>query len=79
MADKDFIDPKGYFICPEGSIRRLSDQDGKQEVIVMKTDACSEAEWRRICHALTSVKPAFASTSRTLPQFHVEHNCVIIS
>ena len=79
MADKDFIDPKGYFIGPEGTIRRLSDEDVKQEVIVMKTNACSEAEWRRICEALVSIKPALTTASRPLPQFHVEHNCVIIS
>jgi hypothetical protein len=79
MADQNYIDPKGYFICPEGSIRRISDEGGKQEVIVRKTDACSEAEWRRVCEALISLKPALTTASRTLPQFHVEHNCVIIS
>jgi hypothetical protein len=40
MADKDYIDPKGYWACPEGGIRRMGDEDGEQEVIVTKTDAC---------------------------------------
>jgi hypothetical protein len=48
MADKNYIDPKGYWACPEGGIRRMSDEDGEQEVIVKKTDACSEAEWKRV-------------------------------
>jgi wyosine [tRNA(Phe)-imidazoG37] synthetase (radical SAM superfamily) len=79
MADKDYTDPKGYFVCPEGSIRRVSDEGGRQDVIVMKTDACSEAEWKRICEALISVKPTLTTASRTLPQFHIDHNRVIIS
>jgi hypothetical protein len=79
MADKDYIDSKGYFVCPEGGIRRLSDENGEQELIVKKTDACSEAEWRRICEALISVKPTSTIACRTLPQFHIDHNCVIIS
>jgi hypothetical protein len=74
MTDKDYIDPKGYYVSLEG-IRRLSDEGGDQEVIVTKTDACSEAEWKRICDALVSAKP----NGRVLPQYHVEHNCVIIS
>jgi len=79
MADKDYVDPKGYFVCPDGTIRRISDEGGEQRVIVQKTDACSEAEWRRVCEALISVKRALVPASRTMPQFHVEHNCVIIS
>jgi hypothetical protein len=77
MADKDYIDPKGYSVCLEGGIRRIGDEDGEQKVIVKKTDACSEAEWKLVCEALMSIKPL--TTSRTLPQFHVERNCVIIS
>jgi hypothetical protein len=79
MADKDFIDPKGYFVCPEGAIRRMGDEDSEQEVIVKKTDACSEAEWKRICDALSSAKPTLRTVPRTLPQFHIDHNRVIIS
>jgi hypothetical protein len=75
MADKDYIDPKGYWVCPEGGIRRMGDEDGEREVIVKKTNACSEAEWKRVCEALVSAKP----TGRQLPQYHVEHNCVVIS
>lgn len=39
MADKDCIDPKGYWVCPEGGIRHKGAEDGEQEVIVKKTDA----------------------------------------
>ena len=77
MANKDYIDPHGYWICPEGGIRRMGDEDGEGQMIVKKTEACSEAEWKRICDAMSSVKPNF--TDRALPQFHVERNCVIIS
>jgi hypothetical protein len=75
MTEKDYIDPKGYWVCPEGGIRRMGDEDGEQRVIVKKTGACSEAEWKCVCDALVSAKPA----DRVLPQYHVEHNCVIIS
>jgi len=75
----DYIDPKGYWVCPEGGIRRMGDEDGEQEVIVKKTEACSEAEWKRVCEALISGKPTETTGPRTLPQFHVDHNRVIIS
>jgi len=74
MAANECIDPQGYWVCPEGGIRRVGDEEGEQEVMVKKTDACSEAEWKLVCDALTSVKPTTAS--RTMP---VERNCVIIS
>ena len=79
MADNDYMDPKGYFVCPDGTIRRRSNGNGEQEVIVTKTDACSEAEWKRVCEALMSDRPSLTIGTRTLPQFHVERNCVIIS
>jgi hypothetical protein len=79
MADKDYIDPKGYWVCPEGGIRRKGDEVGEQEVIIKKTDACSDAEWKLVCEALISTKPNLRIASRTQPQFHVDHNRVIIS
>jgi hypothetical protein len=78
MADKDYIDPKGYWAF-EGDIRRMGDEDGQQEVIIKRTNACSEAEWKRVCEALISVKSNLTTTSRTLPQFRIDHNRVIIS
>jgi hypothetical protein len=79
MASRDYIDPQGYWVCPEGGIRRMGNEDGKQEVIVKKTDACSEAEWKRVCEALISVKATVTTNSgRALPQFHIDHNRVII-
>jgi hypothetical protein len=33
---------------------RMGDEDGEQEMIAKKTDACSEAEWKRVCEALVS-------------------------
>jgi hypothetical protein len=77
MTAKDYIDTKGYWISPDRKIRRMGDEDGEQEVIVKKTGACSEAEWRLVCEALMSAKPSVST--RTLPQFHVDHNRVIIS
>ena len=78
MADKDYIDPKGYWACPEGGIRRMGEEDGEQVVIVKKTNACSETEWRLVCDALMSAKPG-GSKSVALPQFHIEQNRVVIS
>jgi hypothetical protein len=51
MTAKDYIDTKGYWISPDRKIRRMGDEDGEQEVIVKKTGACSEAEWRLVCEA----------------------------
>jgi hypothetical protein len=75
MTDKDYIDPHGYWVCPEGGIKRMGDEDGAQEIIIKRTTACSEAEWKRVCEALTLAK----SNGAAMPQFHVERNCVIIS
>lgn len=75
MAERDYIDTKGYRVCPEGCIRRMGDEDGEEQVIVKRTGVCSEAEWKRVCDALVSAK----SAARVLPQYHVERNCVIIS
>jgi hypothetical protein len=33
MAAIDYIDPKGYWIDPEGNIRRMGNEDGEQEII----------------------------------------------
>jgi hypothetical protein len=78
MADKHYIDPKGYWVCPEGEIRRFSDEDGQHEVIVKKTPGCSDAEWKVVCDALMMARAGMRS-ERTIPQFHVEQNRVVIS
>jgi hypothetical protein len=78
MAEKDYIDPKGYWVCPEGGIRRVGDEDGEHEVIIKKMPSCSEAEWTIVCEALMRARPG-ARTERTMPQFHVERNRVVIS
>jgi hypothetical protein len=33
MTAKDYIDTKGYWISPDWSIRRMSDEGGEQQVI----------------------------------------------
>jgi hypothetical protein len=76
MAAKDYIDPKGYSASPEGGIRRMGGEDGEQKVIIQRTDACSEAEWKLVCEALSAKR---AAPTRNLPQFHIDHNRVIIS
>jgi len=78
MVEKDYIDPKGYWACPEGGIKRLSDEGGEPEVIVKKAAGCSDAEWKLVCEALIFAKHGVRS-DRTMPQFHVEHNRVVIS
>ena len=46
MANKNYIDPKGYFGDPEGNIHRMGNEDGEQEIIATVATACSEAEWK---------------------------------
>jgi hypothetical protein len=52
MTAKDYIDTKGYWISPDRTIRRTSDEGGEQQIIAKATEECSEAEWNRICDAL---------------------------
>jgi hypothetical protein len=52
MTAKDYIDTKGYWISPDRSIRRVSDEGGDQQIIAKATEECSDAEWNRICDAL---------------------------
>lgn len=78
MVEKDYIDPKGYWDCPEGGIKRLSDEGGEPEVIVKKAAGCSDAEWKLVCEALIFAKHGIRS-DRAMPQFHVERNRVVIS
>jgi hypothetical protein len=56
MADKDFIDPRGYW-CSERAIRRVGTEGGEQRVIVTATPECSDAEWKRICAILGANPP----------------------
>jgi len=47
MAEKEYLDPKGYWGDPAGNIRRMS---GEQEIIAtVVPDVCSEAEWKALC------------------------------
>jgi len=78
MTDKHYIDPRGYWVCPEGEIRRISDDDGDHEVIVKKMPGCSDAEWKVVCDAVLKARSGEPS-ERTIPQFHVERNRVVIS
>jgi hypothetical protein len=77
MAEKDCINPHGYWVCPEGEIRRIRD-DGEHEVIVKKMPGCSDAEWKVVCDAVMRARSGMPS-ERTIPQFHVERNRVVIS
>jgi Family of unknown function (DUF5677) len=49
MADKDYIDPKGYWADQDHKIRRMGDEDGEQRAILHAEEACSEAEWAAVC------------------------------
>jgi len=75
MSNSDYIDPQGYLVGEDGAIRRMT-ENGDLSIIVHKTESCSDAEWKRVCDALTSHNPG---APRSLPQFHVEQNRVIIS
>jgi hypothetical protein len=52
MTAKVYIDTNGYWISPDRTIRRISDEGGEQQIIVKATEECSDAEWNRICDAL---------------------------
>lgn len=54
MADKGYVDPRGYWIDPARNIRRLSTENGEQRVILKATDDCTDAEWSRLYEALVA-------------------------
>jgi hypothetical protein len=57
MLDKspdEYIDPRGYWIDPERNVRRMSNKDGEQAVIIKATPACSHAEWERFYEAVVA-------------------------
>jgi hypothetical protein len=57
MLDKspnEYIDPKGYWIDPERKVRRMSDKNGEQAVIIQATGDCSVAEWKRFYQAIVA-------------------------
>ena len=64
MANKNYIDPKGYWGDPEGKIHRMDDEDGEQEVIATITPACSEAEWKLLSNAMNAANLRGSETSR---------------
>jgi hypothetical protein len=51
MANKDYIDPQGYWIDPARNLRRMIEENGEQRVIICATEACSDAEWTRFYEA----------------------------
>ena len=48
MTAEDCSDTKGY-LSPDRAIRRKTDEDGEQKMIVKQTDVCSETEWKLAC------------------------------
>ena len=54
MARNDYIDPKDYWVDPDRSVRRMSDKDGEQIVILRATPFCSDAEWERMYEAIVA-------------------------
>jgi hypothetical protein len=49
-----YIDPRGYWIDPNRSIRRMGDKDGEQVAIIRATPSCSDAEWERMYEAIVA-------------------------
>ena len=64
MADRNYIDPKGYWGDPEGKIHRMGNEDGEQEVIATVTPACSEAEWKLLCNVMNAANLRGPESSR---------------
>jgi hypothetical protein len=54
MAGIDYIDPNGYWLDPEGNVRRMgtTEEDGEQAIIATLTDVCSDAEGMLLAQAL---------------------------
>ena len=43
MAAKDYIDPEGYWLDPDGNVRRMgtTEEDGEQAIIAKLTEVCT--------------------------------------
>ena len=54
MAGIDFIDPKGYWLDPDGNVRRMgtTEEDGEQAIIAKLTEVCTDAEGMLLAQAL---------------------------
>jgi hypothetical protein len=52
MTEKNYIDPKGYWVDPSRKVRRGGDEGGEQQVILTATENCSEAEWELLSKAV---------------------------
>jgi len=54
MAGIDFIDPEGYWLDPDGNVRRMgtTKEDGEQAIIATLTEVCSDAEGMLLAQAL---------------------------
>jgi len=52
--DEQYIDPEGYWIDPERSVRRKS---GEQTVILKATEHCSTLEWSYLFEAVRDCLP----------------------
>jgi hypothetical protein len=59
MADKSYLDPKGYWCDPSGNIRRMS---GEQEIIARATEKCSRAEWNALSFVTNLIDKGKADT-----------------
>lgn len=54
MAGIDFIDPEGYWLDPDGNVRRMgtTEEDGEQAIVWKVTEVCSDAERMLLAQAL---------------------------
>jgi hypothetical protein len=50
----EYVDPNGYWIDPERTVRRLGDKGGEQIVILKAMPECSDAEWDRFYAAIVA-------------------------
>ena len=64
MADKNYIDPKGYWVDPDRNVRRMGNEGGEQRAILRATPECSEAEWKRICDILNEYPLKFGGNGK---------------
>jgi hypothetical protein len=51
MTEKDYLDPKGYWISPGRIIGQMGNEGGEQEAIVKATQECSDGEQKLLCAA----------------------------
>jgi hypothetical protein len=54
MPDQNYIDPQGYWIDPDRSVRRMGVEGGEQHMILKATETCSDAEWNMLYKAIVA-------------------------